>query len=170
MHLGVLIKNYRSQHKLSQDDIADKTGLSKAYISMLERNENSRDKQPIVPSLETIKAVADAIEMDLNDVLNILDPGTQVNIAKTLDDQTQRTIFSMSKLNVSGKQKVAEYANDLVETGKYRIQENIVEYPALDEMKFAADSGCEISDEDKQQFQENILKHIKKETKSDKKK
>ena len=40
MTLGDLIKEYRSDHKLSMDEFAQRSGLSKAYVSILERNVN----------------------------------------------------------------------------------------------------------------------------------
>lgn len=38
MTLGEIIKNYRAEHKMSMDAFSQKVGLSKAYISILERN------------------------------------------------------------------------------------------------------------------------------------
>ena len=45
MTLGNLIKNYRKEHSLSQQAFADMAGLSKAYISILERNFNPVNKK-----------------------------------------------------------------------------------------------------------------------------
>ena len=43
MNLGYIIKKYRYEHgKMSIQAFADKCGLSKAYISMLERNKNAK--------------------------------------------------------------------------------------------------------------------------------
>lgn len=39
MTLGDIVKRYRSDNHLSMDDFARLSGLSKGYISMLERNE-----------------------------------------------------------------------------------------------------------------------------------
>ena len=40
MTLGEIIKQYRDENKMSMDAFAKKAGLSKAYISILERNYN----------------------------------------------------------------------------------------------------------------------------------
>ena len=40
MTLGELIKEYRSKNNLSMDAFADKSGISKAYISLLEKNKH----------------------------------------------------------------------------------------------------------------------------------
>ncbi|HEQ7796970.1 TPA: helix-turn-helix transcriptional regulator, partial [Streptococcus pyogenes] len=39
MKLGEIIKNFREEKKLSMDRFAEKSGLTKGYISMLEKNE-----------------------------------------------------------------------------------------------------------------------------------
>ena len=58
------------------------TGLSKAYISILERNVNPVNGKPVIPSLETIKAVAQAINMDFNEVIAVLDGNQPVSLKK----------------------------------------------------------------------------------------
>lgn len=73
MTLGDLIKDYRNIHQMSMDDFASKSGLSKAYISLLEKNKHPKTGKPITPSIEKIKQVADAIEMNFNDVFNQID-------------------------------------------------------------------------------------------------
>lgn len=80
MILGDLIKEYRREHGCSMDQFAKMTGLSKAYISILERNVNPVNNKPVIPSLETIKAVAQAINMDFNDVIAVLDGNQPVSL------------------------------------------------------------------------------------------
>lgn len=80
MTLGDLIKKYRKEHSMSQQAFADLTGLSKAYISILERNFNPVNKKQPIPSVATIKSVATAMNTDFNDLIAILDPDTQVSI------------------------------------------------------------------------------------------
>lgn len=73
MTLGEIIKNYRETHDLSMDAFAQKSGLSKGYISMLEKNKNPKNGKPITPSLETIKIVSNTIKIDINQLLQMLD-------------------------------------------------------------------------------------------------
>lgn len=80
MILGDLIKEYRREHGYSMDQFAKMSGLSKAYISILERNVNPVNNKPVIPSLETIKAVAQAINMDFNDVIAVLDGNQPVSL------------------------------------------------------------------------------------------
>ena len=80
MILCDLIKEYRREHGYSMDQFAKMSGLSKAYISILERNVNPVNNKPVIPSLETIKAVAQAINMDFNDVIAVLDGNQPVSL------------------------------------------------------------------------------------------
>ena len=80
MILGDLIKEYRRELGYSRDQFAKMSGLSKAYISILERNVNPVNNKPVIPSLETIKAVAQAINMDFNDVIAVLDGNQPVSL------------------------------------------------------------------------------------------
>lgn len=69
MKLGKLIRDYRIDHDMTQEDFATKSGLSKGYVSMLESGKNPRTGKPLTPSLQVTKQVADAIGMSLSDVL-----------------------------------------------------------------------------------------------------
>lgn len=80
MILGDLIKKYRSETGTSMEQFAKKSGISKAYVSILERNYNPVNGKPVVPSLETIKAVSNAIGVDFNDVIAMLDSNRPVVI------------------------------------------------------------------------------------------
>lgn len=80
MILGDLIKKYRSETGTSMEQFAKKSGISKAYVSILERNYNPVNGKPVVPSLETIKAVSNAIGVYFNDVIAMLDSNQPVVI------------------------------------------------------------------------------------------
>ncbi len=73
MTLGELIKEYRENHKISMETFSNMTGISKGYISMLEKNKNPRTGKPITPSLAIIKSVAGAMKLDVNSIIQALD-------------------------------------------------------------------------------------------------
>lgn len=73
MTIGEIIKKYRVETGMNMDDFAKRCGISKAYVSILERNFNPISKKPATPSLETIKSVAAAIQIDFNDLISMLD-------------------------------------------------------------------------------------------------
>ena len=82
MTLGDYIKEYRQSHNYSMDDFARSTGMSKAYISILERNFNPSTGKAAIPSLETIKRVAIATGVDFNDLISLLDGNQEVSLHK----------------------------------------------------------------------------------------
>jgi transcriptional regulator with XRE-family HTH domain len=73
MTLGDVIKKYRKENDISQRDFAKMTGLSNSYISQLEKNKNSKNGQPIKPTLDTFKVVADAMNINVDALLNQVD-------------------------------------------------------------------------------------------------
>ncbi|WP_301861132.1 XRE family transcriptional regulator [uncultured Megasphaera sp.] len=73
MYIGELIKSYRKKHGLSMQDFANISGISKAYIGVLEKIYNPTTGEPIAPSLPKIKAIAKAMGLDLDALLKLLD-------------------------------------------------------------------------------------------------
>ena len=68
MTLGDVIYKYRSQHGLSMDKFSELSGISKGYISMLEKNKTARGDEPS-PSFEMYKSVAKTIGMQVDDLI-----------------------------------------------------------------------------------------------------
>ena len=73
MLLGEIIKDYRVKHNLSLQDFADKIGTSRSYIHMLEKNINPSTNKHINPSIETLKSLANAMDLDVDTLLKKLD-------------------------------------------------------------------------------------------------
>jgi len=79
MTLGDIIKNYRISHAMSMRDFAEKSGISNAYISLLEKNQHPKTGKPIAPSIQCIKQAADGMGMDFNVLFSKLDGNITVN-------------------------------------------------------------------------------------------
>ena len=60
---------------------AEKSGISKAYISLLEKNRHPKTGKPISPSIQCIKQVADAIGMNFDDLFKTLEGNVTVSSA-----------------------------------------------------------------------------------------
>lgn len=73
MFLGEVIKKYREQNNLSLRAFASKCGLSYTYISMLEKNTDYRTGKPIAPTLDSVKYIATAMNIPIDDLLKMLD-------------------------------------------------------------------------------------------------
>lgn len=84
MTLGDIIKKYREEHNMSMNDFAQKSKLSKGYISMLENNKNPGNKKAIAPSLETFSNVAKAVGMSFEQLLAEID-GSQPVLLRKID-------------------------------------------------------------------------------------
>ena len=78
MLLGNIIKQYRSEHKMSMQTFADLIHSSKSYVSMIEKNYNPATGKPINPSLETLKLISDAIHIDIDTLLKMLDDNQEI--------------------------------------------------------------------------------------------
>ena len=72
MTLGDLIYKFREEHGMSMDKFAEASGLSKAYISILEKNKTPRGTAP-VPSIGTFRAVASAVGMDVDELMRAVE-------------------------------------------------------------------------------------------------
>ena len=83
MHLGKLISNFRQEKNMSMDEFAKLANLSKPYISMLEKNKNSRNGKPIVPSVMTLKKVSKALNISFDDLIKMLDSGQEISLSET---------------------------------------------------------------------------------------
>lgn len=56
--LGLKVKEYRKQKKLTQEKLSELIGVDNGYISKLEVGQN-------FPSLKTLEKIADVLEIDL---------------------------------------------------------------------------------------------------------
>lgn len=92
MTLGDIIKTYRHESNITMEEFAQLSNLSKGYISMLERNVNPKTKRPIVPSFDTIKQIATAINMDVNTLISILDDQQPISLNDKDSGENSRSI------------------------------------------------------------------------------
>lgn len=79
MTLGAIIKDYRLEHGLSMDAFSERSGISKAYISLLEKNRHPKTGKSIAPSIQCIKQAADGMKMDFNILFSMLDGDVTLN-------------------------------------------------------------------------------------------
>lgn len=73
MTLKEIIVAYRLEHHLSQRQFALRCGLSNGYISMIEKESNPKTGQPITPTLQKLKQLADGLDMSLSDLFQVAD-------------------------------------------------------------------------------------------------
>lgn len=73
MHLGAMINKYRKLNDWSMQDFSDRAGISKMYVSKLEKNVNEPGEKKIYPSVKTLRGCAKAMSMTLDDLIYALD-------------------------------------------------------------------------------------------------
>jgi transcriptional regulator with XRE-family HTH domain len=116
MTLGDVIKNYRTNYNMSMDMFAKKSGISKAYISLLEKNKHPKTGKSIAPSIQCIKQAAEGMDMDFHVLFEMIDGNvslTAENEEPTLTPKDNRDIAKdlnsiMEKLQ-SGNEGPASY-------------------------------------------------------------
>ena len=125
MHLGEIIKEFRAANKLSMAKFAEMANVSKAYISVLERNKRPDTEKPVIPSIPVIKNVAEAMGMSFDDLFNMLEDNQVVSV---VDDSVVNKISNIVyKLSNDRQRKVYNYADDLMKE-QDGIQEEKVVY------------------------------------------
>lgn len=121
MKLAEYIKLYRQENKITMDEFANMCGLSKAYISMLEKGRHPQNNKKIAPTIDTYKKIAAAIGCSLQDLFSDLD-SDDVSLASNnniLSKQEERLLAYYRLLSGDGQGKVNEYIKDLVASGRY---------------------------------------------------
>lgn len=124
MKLGEIIKSYRTKNKITMQEFADSAGLSKGYISMLEKNQHPQSHRELVPSFETYLKVAEAMRISIDELIAALDDNESVRLNNSsstvpLAPQEEEIIDIFRALNDEGQHRLIEYGDDLVSSGKY---------------------------------------------------
>lgn len=98
MTLGEIIKEYRASHSLSMDSFSEKSGISKAYISLLEKNRHPKTGKEIAPSIQCIKQAADGMNMDFNALFNMLDGNVSLDDTLSVEHLPLRKGYTINVL------------------------------------------------------------------------
>lgn len=123
MTLGDIVKNYRTEHGLSLREFSRISGVSNGYISMLEKNEHPKSKKPIVPSIEKMRCIANAMGMSFDSLLDMIDSDQPISIKKenapapSLTSSESDLLNKYRRLNSEGRKKLVERADELFDLG-----------------------------------------------------
>lgn len=79
MTLGEIIRNYRTEHSMSMDAFAERSGMSKQYISILEKNRHPKTGKPVIPSITMISKAAAGMSMDFDDLFSMIDGDVRID-------------------------------------------------------------------------------------------
>ena len=122
MKLSNIVSNYRQEHGISMDRFAQKCGVSKSYISMLENDVNPQSGKPVIPTIVTMKKLAKGMDMDIDSLISIMDD-QQVDISPKANLTFEESLLlqKFRLLNNSGKEKVLEYIALLASSDTYSV-------------------------------------------------
>lgn len=81
MKLGALIKSFRIKNNMTMQEFADSAGLSKGYVSMLEKGIHPQNNKKIVPSISTVQKVAQVLGLSVNQLVEVIDGNQLINIS-----------------------------------------------------------------------------------------
>ena len=79
MTLGDAIRSYREDNEMSMDAFANKSGISKSYISLLEKNQHPNTGKPIIPTIKTYKLAAQAMNIDFDELIRMINDNVDVS-------------------------------------------------------------------------------------------
>ncbi|MEY8365391.1 helix-turn-helix transcriptional regulator [Anaerovoracaceae bacterium 41-7] len=125
MKLGEFIHNYRVENKLTMQDFANRSGLSKGYISMLEKNQHPQSRRQLTPSLETYQKIAIAANLSLDELISVLDGNEMVSLysdtaseigdrIKTLREQRSLSQDALANFLGTTKQTIYKYERGII--------------------------------------------------------
>lgn len=130
MTLGDCIREYREEHDMSQRQFADKSGISNAYISMLEKNLNPKTGEPPAASYDVYVKVAAML---------------RISVHELMEKANESTVFIGSGAKMSIEPMVMPIHPDVLAMLDQRISfsENAPEKKLLDLFRTMADSDKE---------------------------
>lgn len=142
MNLGELIKEYRRLNKLTMQDFATRSGLSKGYVSMLEKGKHPQNTRNIIPSIETFSKVAAGMGISLNDLLENVDSDQLIDIelpssSPALTDEETYVVSMYRDMDPVAQVKFVAYGEGLLAAGK--------DYDSMSPAELAADAEREVN-------------------------
>lgn len=126
MKLGDKIKQFRLEKKLTMQQLADLSGKSKGYISMLEKGINPQTQKPIEPSLEAIQSIAKSLNVDLEDLIS--DTEDVIRLPKLNNPLVEKITNTVKKLNKDNQSKTYQYTKNLLHFQNRTVQEVSIKY------------------------------------------
>lgn len=110
MNIKDYVYNYRKEHGLSMEAFGKKCGLSRAYISILEKGINPTTGKAFVPTIDTLKRIADSTGADLDSLLKMLDDDQVVVVNRIpsleLSEKEIEHIKKYRQLDAGGQDRI----------------------------------------------------------------
>lgn len=109
-NIGMKIRKFREERKMTLEDLANRLGKSKGYISKLETG-----KKPI--NLENLQKIADALDVDVTDLFHNKE---KVDNPFTGEDDWMFVIKELKEKGFSAGEVYLKMAQEAIEKDKKR--------------------------------------------------
>lgn len=131
MKIGEKINQLRTVHGYTMQVLADKSGLTKGYISMLEKGINPGTGKEIIPSLETVQNIAYAFDLSLDSFLEGVESSVELPLLSNDKSTLDQIISTTKQLTPPRQHKVYTFAQHQLDEQKGVINiDTIKEEPA----------------------------------------
>lgn len=98
MYIGEIIKEYRTNHQLSQRAFASRTALSPSYINTLEKIYNSKTGRPYSVTTDVANELAKAMNMSIEELLSKINGNQEFTLNTSKLDELGNTVVSIPLL------------------------------------------------------------------------
>lgn len=85
MYIGEIIKKYREDNNISLREFSEKCELNHSYIHKLEKIYDPRTGNLFSVSYDSIKNIAQGLNMELGDLINLLEDNTNFTVDNNID-------------------------------------------------------------------------------------
>lgn len=127
MTIGDIIKEYRTEHNLSQRKFALMANITNSYVSVLEMNSNPMTGRKVVPTVDVMENIAKAMGMELDELIFKLGDeqhaGIQIESSADLENDAREMLFAFRKLNDSGKRTAITLISALSKMPEFESEE-----------------------------------------------
>ncbi len=114
MNFSNNLRYLRKQRGISQDALADKLGYKS--FTTIQKWESGVSE----PSVSTLKIIANIFGVSMDQMINEdLSDLSQPSSSMQLTEQEERLVGICRSLNEEGRERLVEYGDDLVASGKY---------------------------------------------------
>jgi transcriptional regulator with XRE-family HTH domain len=86
MKLGEILRFYRATHSMSMDEFSRRSGISKSYISLLEKDKHPKTGELITPSVTIINQAATAMGLSFDDLFKMLNSDQKISFIEEMDN------------------------------------------------------------------------------------
>ena len=102
------LNEFKKKKGLTNSQLSQMTGITISTIDKITSGNNTN------PKLRTIEALCNALGCTLNDLVCDIESSNEQS-----NDDKQKLLHNYESLNNTGKNKLLEYSDDLVASGKY---------------------------------------------------